>query len=430
MLGQDSEVPSALVVFDWASCLLYAFLKPVLDVLTEDDTILPTAALVAAKRIAQAPQVDGVSAEGPERPWPSLPRPAPGHPGEAATSGARASGLLNDWAGPLQTCPERSLNEDFDSYLEACGVAALQALQKAKQFGRVVIITNSGFGWVHETAVRFMPLLLSELEDIPVISARSIFEPLGVQEPYRWKVLCFRRIVDCFTFDASGKTGPSCLISIGDGWQERVAAMIAGQDVEACVKCVKFLEQPGVDQLARELDLCSQVFEGLCGHPSWVDACYSYSKTWGLQLEARADDTSALGGSFAAVEGTVEVVSTDTVEDAGTDHVGSSMTEAEAPVGTPTDGASSDGVGQPEPRAQEPAAVVSPSRKRTRSSRSLRCRSSKATLLARAGKEPALPWHRQYLTMSVRKKVASAASRRLWFQARKKFCKVRSRPRP
>ena len=26
---------------------------------------------------------------------------------------------------------------------------------------QVVIITNSGFGWVHETAVRFMPLLLS-----------------------------------------------------------------------------------------------------------------------------------------------------------------------------------------------------------------------------------------------------------------------------
>ena len=29
--------------------------------------------------------------------------------------------------------------------------------------------------------------LQGELEDIPVISARSIFEPLGVQEPYRWK---------------------------------------------------------------------------------------------------------------------------------------------------------------------------------------------------------------------------------------------------
>eukprot|EP00439_Symbiodinium_sp_Y106_P006981 s12019_g1.t1 len=49
---------------------------------------------------------------------------------------------------------------------------------------QVVIITNSGFGWVHETAVRFMPLLLSELEDIPVISARSIFEPLGVKESF------------------------------------------------------------------------------------------------------------------------------------------------------------------------------------------------------------------------------------------------------
>eukprot|EP00439_Symbiodinium_sp_Y106_P019609 s12019_g2.t1 len=67
--------------------------------LAEDDTILPTAALVAARRIAPAPQADTA--------------PAPGHPGEAATSGARASGLLSDW--------------DFDSYLEACA---------AKQFGR------------------------------------------------------------------------------------------------------------------------------------------------------------------------------------------------------------------------------------------------------------------------------------------------------
>lgn len=27
-----------------------------------------------------------------------------------------------------------------------------------------------------------------ELENIPVISARAIFEPMGIPEPYRWKV--------------------------------------------------------------------------------------------------------------------------------------------------------------------------------------------------------------------------------------------------
>ena len=117
------------------------------------------------------------------------------------------------------------------------------------------------------------------------------------------------------------------------------------------VKCLKFLEQPGacwlkrrvsgvtqVDQLAQELDLCTQVFEGSMnlerkrayGRPGcssqlgWrlrllhavccqVEASYSYTEDGlepsnesdfrprGLQLEARAADTSALSGSLASV---------------------------------------------------------------------------------------------------------------------------------
>ena len=56
----------------------------------------------------------------------------------------------------------------------------------------------------------------------------------------------------------------------------RVAALMAAQETQlAKVKCLKFLEQPGawwlkrpvsavtqVEQLAQELDLCTQVFEG------------------------------------------------------------------------------------------------------------------------------------------------------------------------
>eukprot|EP00435_Cladocopium_sp_Y103_P045045 s2176_g12.t2 len=146
----------------------------------------------------------------------------------------------------------------------------------------VVIITNSGFGWVHETAARFMPSVLGELEKIPVISARAIFECQGVPEPYRWKVLCFRRIVECFSFDPSGETGPSSLISIGDGWQERLAAIMAAQDTDlGLVKCLKFLEQPGMDQLVQQLNLCSQIFAGLVAHPGWVEASYSYNDVEG-----------------------------------------------------------------------------------------------------------------------------------------------------
>lgn len=354
--SQDAEVPASLVVFDW------------------DDTLLPTSALVAAKRIA----------------------PAAGNTSDPS-SGAAASGLLSDW--------------EFDDFLETCAKAAVEALQKASKYGRVVIITNSGFGWVHETAVRFMPSVLGELENIPVISARAIFEPMGIPEPYRWKVLCFRHLVDCFSFDPTGTTGPSSLISIGDGWQERVAAIMAAQDTElAMVKCMKFLEQPGADQLAQELDLCTQVFEGLAAHPSWVEASYSYTEAWGLQLEARAADTSALGGSLATVDGTVEVVA-DTAEEATGPEAG--------PVEPPTTAETDKLAGSAEKTDAEPGKMVEKmavvGRKRLR-----RQRCSKVSLLARAGKMQALPLQQSYLTMSVRK----VTTRRRWFQARKKYVRT------
>jgi len=259
----STSAHSSLVIFDW------------------DDTLLPTAALVAAGRIA----------------------PAPGATPAASKTGAASAAMLNEW--------------ELDSLLESCAEAAIQALQVAAKYGRVIIVTNSGYGWVNETASRFCPQLLSVIEDIPVISARSIFEPLGVVEPWKWKVACFQRIANCVQFDPLGITGPSSLISIGDGWHERVAAIMTAQELKLpChVKCLKLLEQPGVEQLVQQLELCSQVFEGLAAHPSWVEACYSVTDAWGLQLEARAADPQALSGSLAGsallqkqgVETTLEV---------------------------------------------------------------------------------------------------------------------------
>eukprot|EP00931_Biecheleriopsis_adriatica_P043848 TRINITY_DN25054_c0_g1_i1.p1 TRINITY_DN25054_c0_g1~~TRINITY_DN25054_c0_g1_i1.p1 ORF type:complete len:489 (+),score=112.73 TRINITY_DN25054_c0_g1_i1:192-1469(+) len=356
---------SSLVIFDW------------------DDTLLPTASLVASGRIA----------------------PAAGSPGAARTSGAAASALLNEW--------------EFDSFLEACAAGAIQALQEAAKLGRVVIVTNSGFGWVHETASRFMPSVLSELENVPVISARSIFEPLGVAEPYRWKVHCFQRIAECFQFDPAGITGPSSLVSIGDGWHERVAAIMTAQDLKlAChVKCMKLLEQPGVDQLAQQLDLCVQVLEGITSHPSWVEACYTWGQE-GLQLEARAADTAALGGTFASkVQGTVEL---DHREERGTQpseaareavRQGADGDESRDEVGKPHEPDGSLPIDAEVQAAQTPSTALKPNlarpKKRLRRARSGRFRVQlKALTASRAGLK---------------------GKARSWLQAKKKGSKVLKR---
>eukprot|EP00434_Breviolum_minutum_P038583 symbB.v1.2.034233.t1/scaffold4386.1/size40349/3 len=61
---------------------------------------------------------------------------------------------------------------------------------------------------------------------------------------------------------------------------------MATQDTDlAMVKCLKFLEQPRVDQLVQQLDLCTQIFEGLAAHPGWIEASYSYTEEQGAERE-------------------------------------------------------------------------------------------------------------------------------------------------
>lgn len=201
----------SLLIFDW------------------DDTLHPTAALAVANRLAPG----AVSA---------------GQVAAAAAAGAAASGVT-------------------DSDLEACANAAVRALRAAKALGRVVIVTNAINGWVHDTAFRFMPQIIGELATLTVISARSVFEPLGVTEPWRWKTLCFRRLLDCFPCDPNGLQRHRNLFSIGDSWHERSAAIAAVQDVGSnfYVKSLKLTELPSPERLAFQLDRCTE-------HLSWLAA--------------------------------------------------------------------------------------------------------------------------------------------------------------
>lgn len=212
---QASGVDS-LIIFDW------------------DDTIMPTTALTE----------DGYFAELP--------------PGEEGDTQRRLSELLL-WRRRAE--------------LTACAEAAMRALRAARRRGKVIVVTNAIRGWVPDTAARFLPELMGELDDLTVISARSIYEPQGIAEPWQWKALCFERIARCFQFDPDGIQGPKSLVSIGDSWHERAAAFKTGQELGAgCfVKSVKLAERPTVDVLTQQLDLCARQLDQLASHDGSLD---------------------------------------------------------------------------------------------------------------------------------------------------------------
>lgn len=157
--------------------------------------------------------------------------------------------------------------------LAACAAAGLQALRVAKQHGKVIVVTNAMHGWVHATAARFMPQLAAELEGVPVISARSIYEPQGFADPATWKMLCFQRVLQCVQFDPWGALGPRSVVSIGDSWHEREAVMRASTDIGpwCYVKSLKLAERPTMSQITHQLHLFATHFAWLANHQGSLD---------------------------------------------------------------------------------------------------------------------------------------------------------------
>lgn len=281
-LVQDFQSANALIVFDW------------------DDTLLPTAALASAGFFATGAVVPAMNsalarcaaagdscqafAATAAAPGPAdleqvqtamvsvaptcFPEEVPGlafaglHT-KASASATETSSPMGDGASIPPSTEE----------LGACAEAAIQAVRAAVRHGRVVILTNAVHGWVQDTALRFLPELMSDLATLPVISARSIFEPLGVVEPWRWKALCMQRILSCFKLDKDGVDGMRSLVSIGDSWHERAAAILAVQDLSfpCYVKCLKLSELPTIRHVAYQLNLCAHYFEWLVSHDGHLD---------------------------------------------------------------------------------------------------------------------------------------------------------------
>jgi len=150
----------------------------------------------------------------------------------------------------------------------ACAAAGVSALQKAKELGRVVIVTNAEEGWVESSAEKYLPGIVAELAGVPVISAASIFRPQGV--PMRsWKMHCFRRIVEALQVEdilaGAFDFGEAQLVSIGDSLAERAAALAIAGAPHACWRAttVKLRERPTVHELSAQLEMCARSLSGI-----------------------------------------------------------------------------------------------------------------------------------------------------------------------
>ena len=116
-------------------------------------------------------------------------------------------------------------------------LCVISTLEKLKEVGDVVIVTNAAEGWVKKSCQMFLPLAWPLVQDIPTVYARTPGDTTtdDVSELTNAKFTVFKQLVQTYH--------PMNIFSLGDGLYERDALWsLLGDGVLR--KCLKFRRHP------------------------------------------------------------------------------------------------------------------------------------------------------------------------------------------
>jgi len=164
-------------------------------------------------------------------------------------------------------------SEEQQAKLTSLAEAAASTLEAAASIGRVVIVTNAAEGWVQQSCLRFLPTLVPVLQELTIVSARSIFERQGIRCPTERKRGAFDREVegmaDAFLDDLGASLS---LVAIGDSSHEHEAVLKAAEKVPGCyTKSLRLAERPTPEQLLEEHLLVAGTLEEVAAHDGDLD---------------------------------------------------------------------------------------------------------------------------------------------------------------
>jgi hypothetical protein len=204
--------------------------------------------------------------------------------GADAVFAAKDTILIFDWDDtvlPSTWIQEQGLRLDEESVptqeqkaqLNTMAGFAQQTLTVAKRHGTVILVTNAERGWIELSCQKFMPTLLSTLENVKILSARSTYEQPGVMSPFEWKFFAFESEIHSF-YSQCDNDHRKNVISFGDSAHEREALIRVTERLPlCCTKSLKFVERPEVEQLVKEHELISGCFRHIVNHDGNLDLC-------------------------------------------------------------------------------------------------------------------------------------------------------------
>ena len=130
-------------------------------------------------------------------------------------------------------------------------------LEKATAAGETILITNAEEKWVQYTGLSYLPKSYQIIQEkMQVISARANHQDEFPADTFRWKAEAFLALKERFGDNMAN------IVSIGDSRAEMEAARILGDKIpHSIVKTVKFKNNPGVNDLIKQINLLTDKFE-------------------------------------------------------------------------------------------------------------------------------------------------------------------------
>eukprot|EP00429_Kryptoperidinium_foliaceum_P014120 CAMPEP_0176043282 /NCGR_PEP_ID=MMETSP0120_2-20121206/21478_1 /TAXON_ID=160619 /ORGANISM="Kryptoperidinium foliaceum, Strain CCMP 1326" /LENGTH=311 /DNA_ID=CAMNT_0017376689 /DNA_START=119 /DNA_END=1054 /DNA_ORIENTATION=- len=161
-------------------------------------------------------------------------------------------------------------------------VAATTAitLTAAKRQGTVVFVTNGERGWIELSCQKFMPSLLPVIENVKLVSARTLYESPRCTSPLEWKVRAFAAEIAraCGAEAVEDPTKRKNIHSLGDSVHEREALLRATAKLPNCrSKSLKFVDRPDIAQILKQHALIMRCFDEIVQHDENVDSCIDCS---------------------------------------------------------------------------------------------------------------------------------------------------------
>jgi len=137
-------------------------------------------------------------------------------------------------------------------------------------------VTNAERGWIELSCQKFMPTLYPALENIKLLSARTMYESPAFLTPLDWKMKAFEsEIARVYGRDVLAEPSRrKNVVSLGDGVHEREALLRATAILPNCrSKSVKFVERPDLSQICKQHGLVSNCFDRIVHYDGNLDLC-------------------------------------------------------------------------------------------------------------------------------------------------------------